>query len=91
MSQVYAPSRDGKVAMWREMRSRARAVGDAGVVRMTNVELGRLGALETTEAVNDVETAVPERPKRGRRPKPRCEHDMILDRCPDCSPEQQVA
>jgi len=77
--------------MFREMRAKARAVGDAGVVRMTDVELGRLGPLETIEAVTDMETAVPEKPKRGRKPKPRCEHAMILDRCPDCSPEQQVA
>lgn len=52
---------------------------------MAGVELQRLGAMETTEDTTALETVTPEKPRRGRRPKPRCEHDMILDRCPDCS------
>lgn len=88
---MYAPSREGKTLMFREMRAKARAVGDAGVVRMTDVELGRLGALETTEAVNEMETVVPERPKRGRKPKPRCEHGQIAERCIECNDELAVA
>jgi hypothetical protein len=31
------------------------------------------------------ETAVPPAPRRGRPPKPRCEHGLLLERCPDCS------
>lgn len=66
------------------------------MVRTMDVELARLGAdrplpLETTQATEVMEEAVPDKPRRGRRPMPRCEHGMIADRCPDCSPENLVA
>lgn len=85
MSRIHPPTRDGKIALWQETRARARAHGDAGMVRMTDMELRRLGALETTQDTTVLEMTVPEKPRRGRRPKPRCEHDMIADRCPECS------
>jgi hypothetical protein len=74
--------------MFREALANARARGDVGMVRAMKVELAMLG--ETTEP-EPLETAVPVKPRRGRRPLPRCEHGMILMRCPDCSPEEVVA
>jgi hypothetical protein len=87
MSRVYPPTRDGKAAMWRETRARARAHGDAGMARMASVELARLGELETTQDTTLLETVTPVAPRRGRKPKPRCEHGQIADRCVDCDPD----
>ena len=70
--------------MFTETRERAVRAGDGGMVRTMNVELARLGALETTQAAA-MEHAVPEKPRRGRRPKPRCEHGAIADRCAECN------
>lgn len=90
MSRVYPPTRSGKIAMFREQRAKAANVGDRGMVHCMDVELDRLGAFETTQDATVLETVVPEKPRRGRRPMPRCEHDMIAERCPDCNPELAV-
>lgn len=87
MTPVYPPSRAGRTAMFREQRAKAASVGDGGMVRCMNVELARMGELETTEDTTEMETATPERPRRGRRPMPRCEHNMIAERCIDCNPD----
>lgn len=65
--------------------------------RAMEVELTRMGyvdtaatnvAVETTQAAPLPEQAVPEKPKgRGRPPRPRCEHGMIVDRCDECKKE----
>ena len=89
MTQVFAASKQGAIQMFKEALASARARGDAGMVRAMSVELATLGVFETTEA-GELERAVPEKPRRGRKPMPRCEHDMILARCPDCSPEEMV-
>lgn len=77
--------------MWRESRTKARSVGDHSMVRMCNMELGRLGSLEetpeTTQDTTVLETVTPAAPRRGRKPKPRCEHNMIADRCVECNPD----
>jgi hypothetical protein len=91
--QLVENTHAARVANWRDMRAKARSVGDFSMVHTAGVELQRLGVgepLETTQGP-EMEQAVPEKAKRGRKPKPRCEHDMILERCPDCSPEDQVA
>lgn len=71
------------------MRERARALGDVGLERACNADLVRHGyrdqPLETTAVAEMPEHAVPEKPRRGRPPRPRCEHDMIADRCPECN------
>lgn len=70
-----------------KMRQYARACGDKSLERACNADLARHGyrdELETTEAETLPEQVVPDKPKRGRPPRPRCEHDMIVDRCPDC-------
>lgn len=41
-----------------------------------------------TASVEMPEQAVPKR-KRGRPPKPRCEHDKIPERCLDCQVEDE--
>ncbi len=90
MSQIYAPSKQGRIAMFREALQAARARGDASMVRAMRVELASLGDLETTQAER-LEEVVPEKPRRGRHPMPRCEHDVIVPRCPECYPEDQIA
>lgn len=89
MSPVYEATRAGKTAMFREARAQARARGDMGMVRAMDVELARCGEPPET-AVDEpmLERAIEAKPKRGRRPLPRCEHNMILSRCPTCSPEE---
>jgi hypothetical protein len=87
MSQVYPPTRAGKIAMFREQRANAANVGDRGMVHCMNVELDRLGAFETTQDATETEHAVPEKPRRGRKPLPRCEHETIAERCELCNPE----
>jgi hypothetical protein len=80
--------------MFLHERERARARGDRGVERCMNVELRRMGyrepALETVVPEPLVEQAIPDPPKKGRRPKPRCEHEQIADRCVECNPELAV-
>ena len=90
MSQVYAATREGKIQMFRDARVRALACGDYSMARAMKIELANCGDFETVVDEPEMERAVPEKPKRGRRPKPRCEHDMILDRCPDCRDEGMV-
>jgi hypothetical protein len=89
MTQVYEATKQGHIQMFREAFAHARARGDAGMIRAMNVELATLGVFETAQGP-ELELAVPEKPRRGRRPLPRCEHDMILARCPTCSPEEMV-
>ena len=74
-----------KVAYFREHRAKARAVGDATLVRNMDRELARLGFQETTQDATVMEMAVPEKPRRGRRPLPRCEHNQIAARCAECA------
>lgn len=88
MSQIYAPTRQGRIAMWREARAAALERGDMGMVRGANAELASLGVLETTQPADEMERVVPDKPRRGRRPLPRCEHDMIAARCPTCNEEE---
>jgi hypothetical protein len=47
--------------------------------------------LETTERDVPMESAVPEKPKRGRKPMPRCEHGVIAERCEICNAEETLA
>lgn len=90
--------RQGKLELFLSTREDALARGDRSVVTTMNAELDRLGwrepanlldrhetVLETTQAVMP-EAAVPKK-ARGRPPRPRCEHDMLVERCPDCSEE----
>lgn len=76
----------------RAMRARALAQGDHSQVRALDADLERSGAIpepgrsfgvEST-AVELPERAVPEKPRRGRPPRPRCEHGRIADRCVEC-------
>lgn len=87
MSRVYETTRDGKIQMFRDALAQARAQGDAGMVRNCRLELA---ALETTRDDSPLEQAVPGKPRRGRRPKPRCEHGLIAERCEVCN-EDEVA
>lgn len=88
MSQIYAPTRAGKAAMFKAARIKALANGDLNMVRNLDCELAACGIFETTLPAEEMEQAVPEKPRRGRKPLPRCEHGMILLRCPECSPEE---
>ncbi len=74
--------------MFRENRARALACGDMMMARAMGIELATLGVMETTRDETVLEQAVPRRP--GRKPKPRCEHDVIIPRCPECFPEEHV-
>jgi hypothetical protein len=87
---VVEGSRAERAAMWREQRDSARARGDTGIARCAEQELARMGELETTQDATVLERAVPEKPRRGRKPLPRCEHGMIAERCPECNPELAV-
>ena len=88
MSQIYAPTRQGKIAMFREARANALARGDMSMVRNLNIELAACGVVETTQDTTILERAVPAKP--GRKPMPRCEHGTIIPRCPECYPEENV-
>lgn len=80
-----------RIASFRHARATARARGDAKMVRAMDLELSRLGdGLETTQAAPELEYAVPEAAKRGRKPLPRCEHNLVADRCHLCNPENAV-
>ena len=93
MTQVFEATKQGHIQMFRQALANARARGDAGMIRAMNVELATLGVFETTQgpAGMEMELAVPEKPRRGRRPLPRCEHEMIAERCPTCNPEALIA
>ena len=78
-----------------QIRADAIAMGDRKLAHTMDVEIRRLGyrvepERETTQAAV-MEMAVPEKPRRGRKPQPRCEHNLIIPRCPECFPEEQVA
>jgi len=73
------------------IRAAARQRGDYGLADAMTAELERLGHKETPAASGAFETAVPEEleravpeKKRGRPPRPRCEHDRIVGRCVEC-------
>jgi hypothetical protein len=78
MSRIHPPTRAGKIAMFREQRAKAGRAGDGGMVRCMDVELARLGVSRETGQ---------ERPRRGRKPMARCEHDAIEARCELCHPD----
>jgi hypothetical protein len=82
--QVVQTGRAAKIADFRRMRAQARSAGDAGIARAMDLELAHLGEFETTQAPA-LETATPAKPRRGRKPLPRCEHNLIASRCPDCA------
>ena len=89
MRHVYPPTREGKIAMFTERRNQARAMGDWTLVHNCDVELATLGVFETVDtAPSTMERAVPAKARRGRPRLPRCEHGLVLARCPDCSPEE---
>jgi hypothetical protein len=83
------------------MRERARGIGDVGLESACNADLSRLGYREEIDAAVDavmetavpdleLERAVPEKPRRGGRPKlPRCEHNNIVGRCAACDEEEE--
>lgn len=77
-----------------EMRARARASGDVNLERACNADLARYGYRdappETTAATEPetMERAVPAKPKRGRPPRPRCEHGQIVGRCTACEEDE---
>jgi len=75
--------------MFLQERAKARSRGDRSVERCMNVELDRMGYRETV-IPEPMETTMAPNPKKGRPPKPRCEHNMIADRCPDCNDELAV-
>ena len=72
------------------MRERARGIGDVNLERACNADLVRFGyrdeePMETAVPTEDgLERAVPPKPKRGRPPRPRCEHNQIVGRCSAC-------
>jgi hypothetical protein len=76
-----------KVRMLRGVRDQAHAIGDRSLEAAMTADLERMGI---RDASVEFETAVPEPlelavPRKGGRPKlPRCEHDMIVGRCPEC-------
>jgi hypothetical protein len=90
--QLVENTHAARVANWRDMRAKARSVGDSSMVRTADVELQRLGVgpFETTQDDTQLERAVPEKPRRGRRPLPRCEHERVAERCELCNPELAV-
>jgi hypothetical protein len=79
-----------RIEMFRTARAKARARGDSNMVRCMDVELARLGVRDrpVTEAA---ETEVEVKPRRGRKPKARCEHGTLPERCEICSPEENLS
>lgn len=87
--------------MFLSAREDALRNGDRNLVRSLNADLARLGhvdapvaevretavapVLETPEA-----PAAPPRNRGGRRPLPRCEHNKIVGRCPQCPTESEA-
>ena len=78
-----------KLDMLRADRDRAASEQDWSRWRCRTVELARMGyvdppPLETTQAAV-METTAGEKPKRrGRPPKPKCEHGKNPETCLDC-------
>ena len=92
-----------KLRNFMQIRADALALGDLRLARAMDVEIARIGyrvpqgvhiyqegAHETTQAIALEEQAIPEKVKRGRPPKPRCEHGNLLERCEDCRLEGTV-
>lgn len=71
---------NSKVAYYVQLRDNALAKGDIGIVRAVNADLVRWG--ESKQVRWSIEETAPK--KRGRPPKPRCEHNKIPGRCLDC-------
>jgi hypothetical protein len=77
--------------MFLQEREDARARGDRGVERCMNVELARMGYRdvpvrgETTTVEPKENTSQPK--PRPKRPKARCEHGSVPERCPVCTEE----
>ena len=77
--------------MFLAARDDARRRGDWGVYRAMSVELDQLGYTEReTTAVVAPERATPPSAgkRRGRPPRPRCEHGQIVGRCVACDEEE---
>lgn len=80
--------------MFLRERDRASARNDHSVVRSLTADLRRLGVRDDATLAHPagkpprVETRE-ELPAKGNgRPKlPRCEHENVADRCPECNPE----
>lgn len=76
-----------KLRNFLEIRENARRMGDSGLQKAMDQEMRRMGYTPETTQAPVMEMAIPEKPRRGRPPKARCEHDMLIERCPDCSEE----
>lgn len=85
-----------KIRMFLATRDDAYRRNDPGIVRSMNAELRRLGIPDEATLQNPngrrslgrrirEETAPAKSP--GRPKLPRCEHENIADRCPECNPE----
>jgi hypothetical protein len=76
--------------MLRGARDQARVLGDRSLEAAMTADLERMGVRDEPEPVTGLETVVPELlefavPRKSGRPKlPRCEHNMIVGRCPEC-------
>jgi hypothetical protein len=91
-----------RVHMFLVERDRALARGDHGVVRATTADLRRLGVPDwatvadptgkNARRANGAASKPQEaRKKPGPKPKPRCEHGVIAERCAECNEELLVA
>jgi hypothetical protein len=87
-----------RIASFRQALANARSRGDASMVRCMKIELGRLGVGETavegpleTVTPEPMENTMADRPRRGRRPMPRCEHNQIAERCDICNQEEHLS
>ena len=80
---------EARIEMFLLERDRARARGDNGVDRSLTADLRKLGVSDTATLANPsgIPFASVEAVSRGpgRPKKPRCEHDQIADRCPECN------
>lgn len=75
------------------IRAAARQRGDFALADAMTGELERLGYREPVSGAFETAVAeMPERavPRKGRPKLPRCEHNQIADRCPDCNEELSV-
>lgn len=86
-----------RIQMFLDARDRARVRKDYGIVRATTADLRRLGVPDNATLADPTgkqgrrrrasEDAAVERHKPGPKPRQRCEHGSIADRCPACNEE----
>ena len=82
-----------RVRMFLTERDRARARGDAGVVRATTADLRRLGVPDTATLLdpsgsNGARRTQPQAARGGaKRASRKCEHGAIPDHCAECNEE----